>query len=204
MPLVSRIVPALLEIPTSETGLYYYRARYYHPEIGRFLQIDPIGYLGGINLYTYCLNDPVNWIDPWGLKTYRCRRQIGRSTAVPISKRVAHEFTFTGKAGAIKHTYGWGNSLRREQIWHLRKTGDWRKDHPNDMTAAEEALRKGMAVEVGDDSLDYYVERAFREMVIYDKRHSWWPWDQCQTENKDLLDKARELELQDQETEKDS
>jgi len=50
-----------------ETGLYYYRARYYNPEIGRFLQPDPIGYNDGMNMYAYVGNNPLAWIDPYGL-----------------------------------------------------------------------------------------------------------------------------------------
>ena len=50
-----------------ETGLYYYRARYYNPYIGRFLQTDPVGYDNGINWYVYCGNNPLGRTDPSGL-----------------------------------------------------------------------------------------------------------------------------------------
>ena len=49
-----------------ETALYYYRARYYAFDIGRFLQTDPVGYYGGLNMYTYCGNNPVAYVDPLG------------------------------------------------------------------------------------------------------------------------------------------
>jgi RHS repeat-associated protein len=49
------------------TGLYYYRARYYDAVLERFINRDPIGYKGGLNLYEYVKDDPVKWIDPSGL-----------------------------------------------------------------------------------------------------------------------------------------
>jgi len=50
-----------------DTALYYFRARWYEPETGRWLSPDPIGISGGLNLYVFCGNDPVNYIDPSGL-----------------------------------------------------------------------------------------------------------------------------------------
>jgi RHS repeat-associated protein len=49
------------------TGLYYYRARYYHPQLARFVTEDPIGLLGGPNLYAYVAGNPLSYGDPLGL-----------------------------------------------------------------------------------------------------------------------------------------
>lgn len=50
-----------------ETGLYYYRARYYSPDLGRFLQTDATGYRDDMDMYTYVGNNPMNRTDPSGL-----------------------------------------------------------------------------------------------------------------------------------------
>ncbi len=68
--------------------------RYYDPSVGRYISADPIGLDGGINLYAYVENDPVNWVDPWGLE----------SSGNPVVD------AFRGVAGAAKDTLGWGDN----------------------------------------------------------------------------------------------
>jgi RHS repeat-associated protein len=51
------------------TGLYYYRARYYHPQLQRFISEDPIGLAAGdVNFYVYVANKPLGFVDPLGLE----------------------------------------------------------------------------------------------------------------------------------------
>ena len=84
-----------------ETGLYYYRSRYYDPQDGRFTSEDPLLFGGGQNLYAYCGNDPVNYVDPWGAK--------------PISLwGVFKGVSYYGAALAI----GFGGG---KEVWQMRK-----------------------------------------------------------------------------------
>jgi RHS repeat-associated protein len=49
------------------TKLFYFRARWYDPAVGKWISKDPIGISGGLNLYAFCANNPLNFVDPLGL-----------------------------------------------------------------------------------------------------------------------------------------
>ncbi len=71
----------------TETGLYYLNARYYDPEVGRFISPDSTDYLSpesinGLNLYAYCRNNPVMNIDPSGTTAWREWLIAGVATAI--------------------------------------------------------------------------------------------------------------------------
>jgi RHS repeat-associated protein len=72
------------------TGLYYYRARYYDPKAARFASEDPIGFAGGVNFYEYVSGNPVNSTDPLGLqgtplKPRTCWKFLGPDETVTCS-----------------------------------------------------------------------------------------------------------------------
>ena len=71
-----------------ETGLHYNTFRYYDPAAGCYTQMDPIGLLGGINLYQYVSN-PLNWMDPVGL------------SGCAIARASDYRHTLGGKPGRI-------------------------------------------------------------------------------------------------------
>jgi RHS repeat-associated protein len=69
----------------TETGMYFYRARYYDPKAGRFITKDPIGFFSGdTNLYQYIASNPVNGIDPFGLQ------QFGIGIEPPASNAISN------------------------------------------------------------------------------------------------------------------
>ncbi len=52
--------------PSDVVGLYYMRGRWYDPQAGRFIQEDPLGLAGGVNVYLFAGDDPINGRDPSG------------------------------------------------------------------------------------------------------------------------------------------
>ena len=76
-------------------------ARWYSPVTGRFLSIDPLGYAGGdVNLYRFVRNNPVNFIDPWGLEI-----RVYSSDAFGISG-LNHAFVYSTETDRYKGTDG--------------------------------------------------------------------------------------------------
>ena len=90
-------------VMTEPNGFYYMRARYYDPNVGRFISEDPIGLEGGdVNLYAYVGNNPVVLIDPDGLKG---------GILIPIRKAIKDAFRgnkwveFLGDTVGVRSTF---------------------------------------------------------------------------------------------------
>ena len=98
-----------------ETGLYYYRARYYDPELGRFISEDPIGFSGGMmTFYGYVDGNPTTYRDPSGLKI------IADNIDIPLN--VKNSYLYKYLDSLIDEVFITSNpSLRRESgttSWH--------------------------------------------------------------------------------------
>ncbi len=79
-----------------ETGLIYYRARYYDPTLGRFTQRDPIGLIGGVNRYAYALGSPISYTDPLGLWTAQVGLNISINIGGPLTLTLTGGMAFDG------------------------------------------------------------------------------------------------------------
>ena len=101
----------------TETGLYYYRARYYDSKLGRFVSEDPAGLRSGLNRYAYVANRPINLTDPSGLdpcldKLEACLARNQRRTGMAALACIALCGSFvttnpSGSATCVWDCWGW-------------------------------------------------------------------------------------------------
>jgi len=120
----------------TETGLYYYRARYYDPSVGRFLSEDPIGFAGGdLSFYTYVSNSVAGLFDQFGLRpgdkypTVKCAGWHAITDYNPTSIAQNKEyggFIYENPDGTFSYTNphvnkdaGIGNSNGLPRFWQI-------------------------------------------------------------------------------------
>lgn len=106
----------------SETGNYYFKMRYYSQKLGRFLQPDPIGMAGGINLYGYTSNSPLIASDPMGLLPIIPLDNPGYKFPKSLGAKEANDnvvLTLCERLHTKKFSYAsaWVN--------RIKPTGDW-------------------------------------------------------------------------------
>jgi RHS repeat-associated protein len=120
-----------------ETGLHYNRFRYYDPDVGRFVNQDPIGLAGGNNLFRYAPN-PIAWIDPFGLNTASDAEKLAANmeacgSSRPNSRYRAHHIVMSNSTDPLmdavrKKMQGFGIDINdaANGIWLPETVGDRR------------------------------------------------------------------------------
>ena len=215
------------ELDTS-TGLYNYDARLYDLVVGRFISPDPffspniainIFYKTNskkgssffivpqkLNRYSYCLNNPLNSIDPSGFDTYSMNRRLGQfdpdDIGIPTDSYISHTFSFTTDPyGKLKDTYSWGTD------YDDKLNGQWAKNKTIDRKAAQKAIGQMVdpnrpnfvsPTKEGGAELDKHMEKAYQEREKaqksgknYKGKHPLGLLDNCKNETKDLINDAK-------------
>jgi RHS repeat-associated protein len=109
------------QVYLSELGIYYYKARFYSSRLGRFLQIDPVGYKDQVNLYAYVANDPVDGTDPTGMSCNKngtlCTADTPTTSTTTIRNGPAEDKAMHDNAGQVRVT----SSATSEKIGFIHK-----------------------------------------------------------------------------------
>jgi len=172
----------------SETGMYFYRARYYDPVVGRFVTKDPIGFGGkDINLYAYVWSCPVNWADPTGFAgcyvSYPGYPITIPGTSVKVPLTHAGVLSYDNEGQTRYYEYGRYNSnygnVRRRTVPDLELGPDG-KPTPESWKKLRDALNNisngTTANIICDDKADSDKINKFAEQRMNDSKRAPYSW----------------------------
>ena len=118
-----------------ESDLYFYRARYYDPDLGRFLSEDPIRFRGGDqNLYNYVFNSPLNLRDPYGRFPLKPLNPVAQKFAEAIGEAARATKHFLDAFDAMRQRY---RAKDQDKFFHCLANCQATKEGPGGEAAAE-------------------------------------------------------------------
>jgi RHS repeat-associated protein len=134
----------------SQIGLYDYRNRMYSASLGRFLQTDPIGFAAGdYNLYGYVWNNPMNWIDAYGL-WYMVSRECGQEHCDNTSKTSDYHEGKSPHGLDCSKTSGTSDDKKDSSPSDDKK----KPDPPDPKKPSKPENRNQLTISIGDTSKD--------------------------------------------------
>jgi RHS repeat-associated protein len=162
-----------------ETNLYYFRARYYSPTLGRFLQTDPLGTQDDLNRYGYVYNDPLNNTDPKGTEVLPDAR-TARTLYGNAAQRGHHFFPF---ASSVMH---WFYEGKPNEVFQLDLSPAAREVLGKSENAVN-GIKLPSVLHAGDKLHGKYIDAVSQEFLDYTSEHRINPKTMTATQAEEFL-----------------
>ena len=183
----------------SDTGLYHVRHRAYHPNLGRWLQRDPLGYVDSMSLYEYCASRPLSCADPFGeLVIYaegavHCKKAKKKGAEGLLELSLAAHVALEDFAKTVPHKEGQAGYMWVHHHATDEYSGAWNDKQQIDDNASKMAAEMIFNTDPDEDILIFAHSTGAAtalQALKFLKYHNWWI--DVQLQNEKLKPKERE------------